>query len=370
MKRILKQNIILFLSIVALIIINLIPKISPRDYMVINNYIDIVETTNSFKYYNLAEAKIGSISDEHLKRKLQTKLGIYSSKVYTQDIKDALYWLGELWAKNDLWSYEVLRTYVLDGVKSEEDRSYLKEQLVDYGKKRIFTKNLLYALQSIDRAWINKNYIKEAEQNIINKLSDENPWNMAYLQGQLNMIKAKNKEKEQILIIGDSITLGIGADYLNKKPITKVQDAWWNKFLNSKYEFSTMAVGGIGVLNSGMTSGLELVKFIESASTPSKVYNKIIIALSTNDVTYSSEEYERALMELVNYIKNNYSSNQLLFVNFHNFEDVMEKVSKLYRGIFIDINMDRINKYDTNIDNIHPSSRGQEEIYKILKDYL
>lgn len=367
MKEKLRYMIILLLTTSALIAINLIPKITPKAYREINDYIAKVEKNNSFKYYSLAEAKINALSDEHLKRKLQTRLGQYSAQVYTQDIRDALYWFGELWAKKDLWPYEVLRTYVIGNVKSEEDREYLYEQLEGYGKSYVYTPSLLKALSSIDKAWKDKSYIKEAEQNIINPLSVENPWTMAYLEGQLNMIKAKDKEKQQILIIGDSITLGIGADYLDKKPITKVQDTWWNSYDSSKYQFSTLAIGGIGVLRSGMVSALELVKFVESNSKSPKEYDKVIIALSTNDVYYSKEEYKKALMELVDYVKANYTLKQLVFINFNHFEDTMEEVAKSYGGAFIDIDMKEIHKCDSKIDDIHPSSKGQKQIYEIIK---
>ncbi|MBU3194847.1 SGNH/GDSL hydrolase family protein [Clostridium algidicarnis] len=380
-KKIKKPKALLFkyfliICLTFLVLLGLVFSIktyrSSKKYSVseINNYIDKVSKTNFLEDYNLVEAKINAIPNKKTRLKLQSELGKYSSEVYTQDVKDALYWFGELNAKKDLWSYEVLRTYLIPHVKLQENRDYLLNELMSIGTTYVFTESVDEAVAAIDKAWLNKDCIKEAEMKIVNNLSYENPWSMAYLEGQLNMVKAKNKEKQQVLIIGDSITLGMGAEYMDGSPKTKVENTWWNNLDQSKYEFSTLAVGGIGVLKSGIMSGLELVKFIESSSTPNNSYDKIIIALSTNDDKYSNKEYKEALRGLVDYVKIKYTGKELIFINFHDMEDAMKEVANSYNATFIDIDMDKIDKCNLKKDNIHPSVKGHSQISDVLKKYF
>jgi lysophospholipase L1-like esterase len=228
---------------------------------------------------------------------------------------------------------------------------------------------------SVTKAWTDKTAIKDAEKGVVDNLAYENLWSMYFLEAQLNQIKYQKAStgKSKILILGDSITAGMGITYTGKQANAEVENAWWQSIDASRNEVMFLAVGGIGVIQQGLVnnvasdSGFDMLKYAEKVSTMGKDYDKIVIALSTNDYNYSDAEYSKALSQMMDYLKSNYKSKQYIFLNFYKHKDAMKEVAKKYSAKYIDVDMTKIDKYNSKIDNTHPSAKGQKQIYELIK---
>jgi lysophospholipase L1-like esterase len=249
-------------------------------------------------------------------------------------------------------------------------------QIVDDSQKIVpCTAYIVTAVSDVEKAAKDSSYIEEAEKAVINGLAYESLWTMYDLQCKLNEIKYNNFiDKKKILILGDSITAGMGMYYTEAGGNAQIENAWWQYIDKDKNNVMFLAVGGMGIIQQGVMKeqisygALDMLKYAEEISNMGKEYDEIIIALSTNDYSYSEDEYGTALMEMLDYLKENYECEKYGLINFYNHEDKMEEVAEQYSYKFVNVNMLGIDKYDLEIDDIHPSSKGQQQIYEVVKN--
>lgn len=329
----------------------------------------------SFKHYNLAENYIMRIEDENLKNQLLSQLYPYAEKVYSDEIKAVLSEFNTLFHRKDIKTYEDLEFNINAKIANSIDKEYLINELAYFGELHVYIPEVKEAIKALNKARLDETYIEEAEKAIVNSLVYKNAWTMSFLLNELNNIKYKIQNKTNILIIGDSIVLGMSSLYENGKPLTRVENAWWRE-LDPTYNTSLIAVGGMGVLEPGgyklnpTYAALGMLKFAEEVNRINTAYDKIVIALSTNDFYYSPEEYKKALNELVEHIESKYNFKEIIFMNFFYHEKDMEEVAKVHGGKFIDIDMNSINKFNSDTDPWHPSIEGQKQIADIIIPYL
>lgn len=327
----------------------------------------------SFKHYNLAESYLSKVIDEEVKNKLQFQLYGYAPKVFNEELIKVLKELTTLYYRKDVGTYENIASNLIPKLSNKIDKEYLAEELYNYGQLYVYTPEVIAAIGAVNRAWKDEAYIPEAEEIVVNGLSYKNLWSMCYFQNQLNMIKAKlNNDKEKILIIGDSLSLGMGAAYEDKNPLTTLEKVWWRKLDKDRFQFSFIAVGGMGVIQQGLMNNIaseraiDMVKYAEATTEVKRDYDKVIIALSTNDNWYLGSDYKLALRELVDYIKDNYKVKDFILLNFYAHENEMKEVAEETNAKFLDIDMFKISKFNSEIDNFHPSAEGYEQISELL----
>jgi lysophospholipase L1-like esterase len=336
-------------------------------------YIENLKKTPNLQNYFVAQGKFWSIQERGLRDELNQELTSYVPKVFKEDVVNALNGFTEMALKKDIVSYSNLVEKLIPQVTRPADRDFLYSQAYDWGEAIVYSEKVQLAVNAVNKAWGDFSTIKQAEKTAINNTAYENLWSMSYLQAQMNEMKYKKTTKNKILIIGDSIALGMGISYDGNDPQVQVENAWWQNIDQSKNEVMFLAVGGMGVLQQGLINGmashdaLGMLRYAEKISVMGKQYDRIVIALSTNDYNYSSEEYSIGLSTLMDYFKNNYKTNQYIFINFENHEDAMKSVAQKYSAKFIDVDMSKIDKFNPVIDKTHPSAEGQKQIYEAVK---
>jgi lysophospholipase L1-like esterase len=269
--------------------------------------------------------------------------------------------------QKDLATYDQLYREI-NKISNALQREDLLDELDALGKELVYTKNTVVAVDGLNLAWQNKLAVSEAEKLVVNNLAYENSHTMNYLQAALNELKYnKNKEKKQILILGDSITIAMGTEYVDGKPQTHIEDAWWQYIDKEGCNINFLGVGGLGLLykpeNTGK-SALEMLKFVVEDTKMQKNYDKIIIALGTNDFSYSKKDYLEALDNYVLYLKGTFKTQEIIFLNFFYHEEEMKNIAKKYKSPFVDIDIKKIEYFDSNIDCFHPSAEGHKNIYE------
>jgi lysophospholipase L1-like esterase len=337
-------------------------------------YVENLKADKSVDSYYIAKGEVLKLTNPDMKTIYQQELQTYYPQVFTEDVMNVLNGLSELSIKKDLVTYNNLMNDLIPEVSNAKSRRYLKNEAYSLGENSVYTPAALKAVNAVSDAWTGKEYISDTEMAIVNNLAYENLWTMYYLQAQLNEMKYAKSKKQKILILGDSITNGMGISYTGKQGNAEIENAWWQYIDKWKYDTMFLAVGGMGVIQQGLInnvaseSGFDMLKYAEKVSQMGKEYDKIVIALSTNDYSYSDAEYEKALSEMMDYFKKNYKSKEYILLNFYNHEDAMKKVAKKYSSKFIDIDMKNIDKFNPDYDNIHPSAIGQKQIYDLVKD--
>ena len=331
----------------------------------------------SFKHYNLAESYLLKVTDEEVKNKLQFQLYSYAPKVFNEELIRVLKEFTTLYYRKDVGTYENIASNLIPKLSNKVDKEYLEEELYNYGQLHVYTPEVIAAIDAVNRAWKDEAYIPKAEEIAVDGLSYKNLWSMCYFQNQLNMIKAKlNNNKEKILIIGDSLSLGMGAVYDGKNPLTTLEKVWWRNLDKDRFQFSFIAVGGMGVIQQGLMNNIaseraiDMVKYAEATTEVKRDYDKVIIALSTNDNWYLGSDYKLALRELVDYIKDNYKVKDFILLNFYSHENEMKEVAEETNSKFLDIDMFKISKFNSEIDNFHPSAEGYIQIAELLQDQI
>lgn len=330
----------------------------------------------SFKHYNLAEGYLSKVTDEEVKNKLQFQLYSYAPKVFNEELIKVLKEFTTLYYRKDIGTYENIASNLIPKLSNIIDQEYLAEELHNYGQMYVYTTEVIAAINAVNRAWKDEAYIPRAEEIVVDGLSYKNLWSMCYFQNQLNIIKAKlNNNKEKILIIGDSLSLGMGAVYDGKNPLTTLEKVWWRNLDKDRFQFSFIAVGGMGVIQQGLMNNIaseraiDMVKYAEATTEVKRDYDKVIIALSTNDNWYLGSDYKLALRELVDYIKDNYKVKEFILLNFYAHENEMKEVAEETNAKFLDIDMFKISKFNSEIDNFHPSAEGYEQIAELIKQH-
>jgi lysophospholipase L1-like esterase len=269
--------------------------------------------------------------------------------------------------QKDLGTYELLYREI-NKMSNELQREALLRELDILGKELIYTENTVAAIDGINLAWQNRLDISELEKLVVNKLAYENSRTMYYLQATLNELKYnKTKDKKQILILGDSITLAMGTVYVDGEPQTHIEDAWWQYIDKKKYNVNFLGVGGLGLLSKPESTGknaLEMLEFIIENTKMPRSFDKIIIALGTNDFRWTKEEYVEALDKYIVYLKENFNTEEIIFLDLFYHQEEMKRVAEKYKSPFVDIDMNKVMYFDSNIDNIHPSSEGHKNIYE------
>jgi lysophospholipase L1-like esterase len=339
-------------------------------------FIREAETDKSFRSYEKAEEKIQDLADKDDREDFTRRLSLCKNLIYTQDLMKTLDEFKNLSTNKDLYTYKLLDEKLIPKIQSSIDREYFKAEL-DKFKKIIFTDRLNGAVQALNDAKQDRSKITSSQQTIINNLCYENSWSMAYLLNQINELKGQDNSKEQILILGDSISLGMGSIYNGaKEPVCSSQTAWCTRFDPNKYEYSLIAVGGMGVAQPGYINGiltgdaLDMLKYAEKTSNIRKKYDKIILAVGSNDSLYDQETYKNKYSELMDYLDKYYRTSKYDFINFYTYPDEMKEISDKYHGNFFKIDMRNIDKINKNVDEIHPSSLGYKQIWDLLKDKL
>jgi lysophospholipase L1-like esterase len=337
-------------------------------------YVENLKADKSVDSYYIAKGEVLKLTNPDMKTIYQQELQTYYPKVFTEDVMTVLDGLSELSIKKDLVTYNNLMNDLIPDISNAKSRRYLKNEAYSLGENSVYTPAALKAVNAVSNAWTGKAYISDTEMAIVNNLAYENLWTMYYLQAQLNEMKYAKSKKQKILILGDSITNGMGISYTGKQGNAEIENAWWQYIDKWKYDTMFLAVGGMGVIQQGLInnvaseSGFNMLKYAEKVSQMGKEYDKIVIALSTNDYSYSDAEYEKALSEMMDYFKKNYKSKEYILLNFYNHEDAMKVVAKKYSSKFIDIDMKKIDKFDPDYDSIHPSAIGQKQIFDLVKD--
>ncbi|WP_055666444.1 SGNH/GDSL hydrolase family protein [Desnuesiella massiliensis] len=331
----------------------------------------------SFKHYNLAESYLSKVTDAEVKNKLQFQLYSYAPRVFNEELIKTLKEFTTLYYRKDIGTYENIATNLIPKLENKVDKEYLLEELYNYGQIHVYSPEVIASINAVSRAWEDEAYIPKAEEIVVNELSYKNLWSMCYFQNQLNMIKAKlNNDKEKILIIGDSLSLGMGAVYDGKDPLTTLERVWWRNLDQDRFQFSFTAIGGMGVIQQGLMNNIaseraiDMVKYAEATTEVKKDYDKVIIALSTNDNWYLGSDYKLALRELVDYIKNNYKVKEFILLNFYAHENEMKEVAEETNSKFLDVDMSKISKFNTEIDDFHPSAEGYSQIAELLRDQI
>jgi lysophospholipase L1-like esterase len=321
-----------------------------------------------------AAIALQKMNEQKIKRQKDIEQETAMQNEYIKQVENQI---NSLKNKKDLYTYDQLTTNLIPKIKDEEVRKEYFDETIKLAQEFVFTNNLKIALDALNKASNDLSYIKEAEKKITNGLAYENPWSMSYLQDQLNYLKSLNTNKKQVLIIGDSITLGMGSYYdENNNPVCNVDKTWWNDLDKDDYEFSIIAVGGMGVVREGKINnivsgcGIDMLKFAEKTTNFNKKYDKVIIALSCNDDVIESQGYKNYLKEIVDYMKQNYKVEEYMFVNFYSHKEDMKEIADIYKSKYIDIDMSKINKFNPTLDDTHPSIKGQSEIEKLLEIYF
>lgn len=336
--------------------------------------VDNFKRDKSLDSYYIAKGEILKLNNPDMKTIYEQELQTYYPEVFTDKVMKVLNTMSIFNVRKDLLTYNELMNDLIPKVENKKSREYLKNEIYNIGQYAVYTPETLKAVNTISKAWADKYYIKEAEKEIVNNLAYENLWTMYYLQAQLNELKYSKSAKKKILIIGDSITNAMGASYKGDEGKAEIQNAWWQYIDQTKYDIMFLAVGGMGVIQQGLInnivsdSGFDMFKYAEKISQMGKNYDKIVIALSTNDYVYSDYAYENALGEMLDYIQDNYNSKEYILLNFYNHEEAMKNVAKKYSAKFLDVDMAKIDKFNPVKDDIHPSAKGQRQIYEAVKE--
>jgi lysophospholipase L1-like esterase len=337
-------------------------------------HIDNFKKYKSLDAYYIAKGETLKLNNPDMKVIFEQELQASYQEVFTDNVMKVMDALSVFNVRKDLLTYNELMNDLIPKVENKKSREYLKNEVYTIGENAVYTPETLRAVNTISKAWADKYYIKQAEKEIVNNLAYKNLWTMYYLQAQLNELKYSKSDKKKILIIGDSITNGMGASYKGDKGNAEIQNAWWQYIDQIKYDIMFLAVGGMGVIQQGLInnfvsdSGFDMLKYAEKVSKMGKDYDKIVIALSTNDYVYSDYQYERALGEMLEYMQKNYRSKEYILLNFYNHEDAMKSAAKDYSAKFIDVDMTKIDKFNPAKDDIHPSAKGQRQIYEAVKE--
>jgi arginase family enzyme len=368
------RKVVFSVSIVGVLLLNNTSVIASILTSKANSALDDLKINSCYENYEIAENEIQKINDTSEKIVLTAKLNRYSF-VITPDLQRVLDNLTELKIKKDIATYEETLT-LIDDIENLVDREYLLSEVTSWGSEFVYTDNTIKAIESLLVA--SNDYsldnVTKAEKSIVNKLCYENLWTMYYLQGKLNNLTYENtKDKKQILILGDSISLGMATRYKNNGGSkTTIENVYWQYISKEKYNVNFLAVGGLGLIekpqinDTQMDNALNLLKYQEKYSGVNKEYDKIFITFGTNDSQNSKASYMDALDEYVSYILENYNANEYILMNFYFYEKQMEKIAEKYDITYIDIDMDCVDISDDDIYAIHPSVKGQEEIFEQL----
>lgn len=339
--------------------------VSQVDIKAVMEAIDILKSNKTIKNYNYAVGQADKLEDSTMKSKAYSEIMKYNGEIFTPKFAQVMKLYNKLAAQKDVGTYYDL-TRAIAAMPKAEDREYLLEQIDSWSKQYIFTPTVQSAIAAIYSINGDSTSITKAETLTINKVYEENIWSMFYLETALNKLKYKTTQnKKQILILGDSLTLGMAVEFEDKKPKTKVEHTWWQQINKEKYNVNFLALGGLT-----LGFGLDMLEYADAVGYTDRKYDKIFITLGSNDYKLNDVEFYKALENYVQYVEKNYKAEEYVLVNFYYHEAPTRFVASKHNFKFVKVDMSNIEVYDKTLDIIHPSAKGHKQIFDQISTQL